>query len=288
MIVARDLEHEQATDQLVLAIVGEQKSGKSTLAATARPEILVLDYDLRAPSIAGKKGVWALSMVDPPHPAPQTVIPATFDILSSLERSRKLRDISYQDTVNDVIQTIKPFASADQSKEVKTIVLDSAISMAKASLNFVLASSADIRFAINIGGKFTSYSPKSYIGWNADSAQAESIILRCIATGLDTIMTFHESKEEAPDSTEEAPKWTGKLTVFPVRYARLLKNFSEVWRLTLKPGGPGGRYVPQVRVCQDWDFNSATCMLGLNLVEEPDIQKMLAKHQIALKAQPKV
>ncbi len=267
--------------QLTLAIVGGQKSGKSRLAATGRPAILFLDYDLRSESLAGRKGVYAIKMSDPPHPIPQTVIPNVFDILTCLEKSHKLCDL----VAGAIPQKLFPDASPDI--EVTTVVHDSAESLARASLRYILSTCDDkLRFTTAVGTgaqRFIHYTPYSYVGWVADVAMVESIMLRTIATGLDTILILHESPEEAVDSTQETPKFTGKTTVYPVRYGRILKNFNEVWRMQLRPAGPNdgpamkGRYVPECRVTQNWDFNASTCML-LDPVEAPDISRMLEKH----------
>jgi len=273
VIQAISLKDAEAFGQLTLAIVGAPKSGKSTLASTGRKPMLFLDYDLRSEAIAGKANVFAVKMIDPPLPQTPTSIPDTFDILSSIERSKKVCDLS---TAGG-----KLFPNADPSLELKTLVVDSANSIAKRSLNWILSSSKEIRHELNVAARpgsnaFVHYTPKSWIGWVADVGLVESILIRCIATGLDTIVILHEAPEEAADSTEESPKFTGHITVYPVRYGRLLINFNEVWRMKLIPGGPGGRYVPQVRVAQDWDFNASTC-LQLDPVEKPDIAVMLAK-----------
>lgn len=266
MIQPMDLKNTKPFGQLTLAIVGAPKSGKSRLASTGRKSMLFLDYDLRSEAIAGRDQTFAVKMIDPPAPGNATSVPDTFDILSSIEKSRKVCELSSA--------AGKLFPEADPSLELKTLVIDSADSLAKRSLNFLLSSSDKIRHSLTVG-KFTHYTPNSWVGWVADVGLVESIVLRCIATGLDVIFVLHEAPEESAESTEESPKFTGRITVYPVRYGRLLKYFNEVWRMQLVPGKEG-RYVPQVRVCQDWNFNASTC-LQLDPVEKPDIAVMLAK-----------
>jgi hypothetical protein len=45
------------------------------------------------------------------------------------------------------------------------------------------------------------------------------------------IAVFHERPEEAPESTQENPKYTGKLLVEPPRYKNYLPLFNEQWRM---------------------------------------------------------
>ncbi len=256
--------------QLTLGIVGKLKSGKSRLASTGRKSILFLDYDLRSESLAGRPGVYAIKMVDPPLPNPQTVIPNTFDIMSALEKSKKVCELA--------IGAQRLFPNAPKDEEFKTVVFDSAQTMSRASLNFILSTSDKaIRYEVK-AGSFVHYSPNSWTGWVVDTNMVESILLRCIATGLDTIFVLHEVAEESVDSTEKEPKFTGRVTVYPVRYGKILGNLNEVWRMQLDPDPKNAaRYVPRVRVTQDWNFNASTCM-QLDPVEAPDIEAMLAKH----------
>lgn len=271
------LESMTTFSQLTLAIVGAPKTGKTQLAATGRAPLLVQDYDLRSEALAGHKGIYAIKMVDPPHPLPQTVIPDTFDILTCIEKSKKLSEI--------VIGARRLFPDVDPSLELKTIVIDSADSLARASLNFILGSSPEIRYTVSVQGRFTNYAPKSWTGWVSDTAMVEQIVLRCIATGLDTIFVLHESPEEVETdewigegkNEQRKTRFTGRITVFPVRYGKILKNFNEVWRMELVPDQTLGRHVPKVRVAQDWNFNASTCML-LDPVEPPNIANMIEKH----------
>ena len=91
---------------------------------------------------------------------------------------------------------------------------------------------------------------------------------------MNVIVTLHEAAEEDPRSTQENPIYTGKITVYPVRYNKLLVYFNEVWRLTRDRGR-----VPTVTCDPDGKFIQAATALGLpaDVKFEPDIQQILNK-----------
>ena len=104
-----------------------------------------------------------------------------------------------------------------------------------------------------------------------------NFIHRGMELGCDVITIFHERAEEAPDSTVEKPKFTGKISVTPPRMSALLILFNELWRVT--PEGYGNQYKVYTKAGDK--FIGATC-LNIDGVEEPDINKMIAKHKSKL------
>src|SRR6267143_6207692 len=79
----------------------------------------------------------------------------------------------------------------------------------------------------------------------------------------------------------EKPKFTGRVSVFPVRYKDLLlKYFTDIWRVKLTQviSGSTVQFLPRVYVLPDFSMDSGTSM-KLDAIEEPDISKMIAKHR---------
>src|ERR1700676_2091343 len=84
-----DMEQATAFDRLRLVIVGKEKTGKSRLACTGRPGVLLLDFDKRRESVAGMKGVMAVTFTDPGNETLQpTAFPDALDLLTQLESNQ--------------------------------------------------------------------------------------------------------------------------------------------------------------------------------------------------------
>jgi len=244
-------------DKLKLALIGTEKSGKSRLAVTGRKPILVCDFDQRRESIAGTPGVYIATFRDRGHPYQPEAFGELLDLLTKLETNLDLLKCGF-----DVLEgTI-----------LKTIVLDSISTLAQAAMSYALYTTKEIRREINIGGKITVQIPKSYDAWGAEMSMVTGVLFRVLALPIDVIITLHETAEESPDSSNESPKFTGRIDVFPVRYKRLLKYFNELWRVSRDTGT-----VPKVIIAPDWKFTTATC-LDLDGVETPNIEAMIAKH----------
>lgn len=243
--------------KLKLAEIGPEKSGKSRLAATGRKPVLFFDFDQRAESIAGISGVYVITFRDRGYPYQPEAFSEMLDVMTKLEQSLDLSLLGFD---------VPP------GTLVKTIVDDSMSTMAKAAMEFALFTTKEIRREISVGGKMMVRIPKSYDAWAAEMSMVEAVVLRQLALpGVDVITVFHEAAEEAPESTDTNPRFTGKVTTFPVRYHRLLKFFNEVYRIT-RAGGT----VPQVKIAPDYQFTTATC-LNLDPVEQPNIEEMLRK-----------
>jgi len=263
-------------DNLRLALVGKTHSGKSRLAATGRKDVLFFDYDQRKESIAGIDGVHAITFRDARWPNQPTVYQETLDMVAKLEESLELRKLFSEGS---------PFAfDAPDGTMVKTIVLDSMQFLGKSAMAYALYNTPSLRREINIsaGGQSLQFHfSASWDGWETELAMVETVIMRLFAIkDLDVIITLHETMEKAQDSTEKDPKYTGKVSVYPVRYNRLVINFSELWRMKLVPSmDDPNREVPKVQVLQSYEFSAATCM-ELDYIEEPNIENMIRKHSM--------
>ena len=89
---------------------------------------------------------------------------------------------------------------------------------------------------------------------------------------MNVIITLHEALEEDPRSTDTNPIFTGHVTVYPVRYHKLLVYFNEVWRVVRNVGR-----VPTVQCDPDGKFTQAATALGIPSITVPDIQQILSQ-----------
>ena len=243
-------------EKLTLLEIGPEKSGKSRIAATARKPVLFLDYDRRAAAVAGIPGVYAITkeVVDPPWPNQPTAYQNTLNILGELENNKL------------------DFGNSGGPVPPKTLVFDSVASFAKCAQAYALFTTPDIRRTISVGGQ-QFFMPKGFDGWNAEMSLVEGAILRALAIpDLDIICTLHETPEEAPESTNEKPSYTGKVGIYPVRYKLLLKWFNEVWHIT-REDATG----PKIQVVPSWNCTFCATNLGITKVDTPNIEQLIQK-----------
>lgn len=255
---AKDMSQIDPTARLKIAIIGPPKGGKSRLAATApkvgaRGEtgLFVADFDDRAESLAGIKDVYVKTYFDHNPNVPQA--------WSALQ-----------------IYVGKLEYAAQQSKFSElpaTIVLDSLTYGARAAMRVVLNEKSITGVKQLTVGGLTTKIARGYEPYDAETSMLEGVICRLFGLNINVICVFHETMEEAQDSTDEKPKFTGKINVAPPRLRKLLPLFNEVWRVI--PDAMGKRKVQ----CQpNYEFIGATT-LRLDASEEPDIMAMLAKHR---------
>lgn len=260
-----NMETATSFDRFRLVLVGKEKTGKSKLAATGRPGVLTLDWDGRREALAGMKGVKAVTLIDPGNVQSQ---PTAFNdgttILSKLEATRTFSGIG--------------FKNIPQSEDtIRTTIVDSVYSMAKAASNFAKYTTQDLARTIRIGSMMVRLN-NGWDAWNAEVGLVEQFIFRLLAIpGMDVILIFHEDDEESPGSSAEKRSYTGRFEPYPARYQNVLKYFNEVWRVKRINSG-----APQIQVQPDFQFQAAT-NLGINAVSgEPNICKLieefLAKH----------
>jgi len=248
-------------DRLRLAICGPEKGGKSRLAATGRRNVLFLEFDKRREALAGIDGVYVNSYEDPPEVFKQpTAIQELITDVGKLEASRSLAKLGFD--VPD-----------DKEHLVKTVVIDSVQTCAKAAARYVMYTNPELRREVKINGQAISHIHKNWDAWAAEMTTIESIIMRLFAmSDLDVIVILHETAEEAPDSTLEKPHYTGKLSVYPVRYKSILKYFNEIWRVTREDGQP----IPKVEALPSWKFTSSTTLDLTANPAKPDIAEVIA------------
>lgn len=245
----QSMEEQSPFEKLTLLEVGPEGSGKSWLAATGRKPVLFLDYDQRAGSVAGKPGVFAETdlMRDPGYPNQPTAFQNTLNILGQIENKSLLL----------------------RGELPKTLVIDSIYNLGKVSRAYALYTQPDLRRTIKLPD-FQVHVPLRD-GWTSEMSMVEAVIGRALAIpDLDLICTMHETVEEAPESTDEKPSFTGKIIVHPVRYKILLKYFNEVWRLERS-----GK-VPTVQILPNWQFTTKS-NLGFDVMDEPNIEKAISR-----------
>ena len=195
------------------------------------------------------------------------------DIMTGLEASLDLAELKDK-------KGNKIFPMITKPTPLKNMCFDSMSSFAKMMMDYETYNNADLCRKIKIGPGLEIRVAKNYDAWNAEMQGVSSAVMRAFALPINVFCVFHEIPEEALDSTDEKPKYTGKVSIYPVRYKSLLKYFNEVWRVRLTPiASPSGqRYYPRVYPLPDYTMDAATTML-LDQVEEPNIAAMITKHK---------
>ena len=274
MIDAKTMSNEHASDVMHVALVGPENNGKSTLVSTAPGVKLFMDYDKKKQVLAGKKETFALTFQNPgdtfkmPEAAEEVL-----DVMTGLEKSLDLYHLCDKNNR-------RLFPEAPEGTIVRNLVHDSMASLGKLIMDYELYTSGDLRREIKIGSKLSVNIPKNFDAWNAEMRAVESIVLRSFALPVNVYCIFHEQAEETADSSIEKPKFTGRVSIYPVRYKNLLmKYFTDIWRVKLT--SVQGKYVPRVYVLPDFNHDNGTSML-LDAVEEPDITNMIHRHNTAL------
>lgn len=298
MLTPHLLQDEPITDELALLLVAEKKAGKSWLSATAPGTILFLDFDQRLAALRAHpnvKNIFGISYADSQSAnAPPTAFGELQTTLARLEASPRLS------ALHDI------FKGKDQP--VDTLVFDSVQTISDAARNFVLYHGGDdqqgVARSFAIGGRKYRV-PRSYTAWGAEMEMVSGAILqarallhckKCLASvtyqqqslrhtdtakqydheptarAMNVIVNLHEAMEEDPRGTETNPIFTGKVTVYPVRYHKLLVYFNEVWRLQRLSGR-----VPKIQFDPDGQFVQAATALGIppTAAQTPDIQAIL-------------
>jgi hypothetical protein len=244
-----DMEKATPFDRLRLALVGHEKTGKSRLAATGRKGVFVFDWDGRRESLAGMKGVKAVTLIDP---GDISKVPTAFtdglNMLTQLEYKRSFSNLGFKG--------VPP-----EEDTIQTVVVDSVYSIAKAARTSALYNAVDMRRTLKIGS-MQVFLTGGWDGWNAEMGLVEQFIMRLLAIPkLDLILVFHETAEEMPGSTAEKRSYSGRYDIFPGRYGNLLKYMNEVWRVTRQNSG-----APKIQRDPDFQFQAAS-----NLGNIPDV-----------------
>ena len=299
MITPHTLQSESPTDELALFLVGDKKAGKSYLAGTAPGTILFLDFDQRLNALRthpNAKNIFGFTLADPTssHLMP-TAFNEMLDVLAKLEKSPKLSTLHSSFAGNDRV--------------VDTLVFDSIQTLSDSARNYVLYNGGrdGLSRDFSIGNRIYRV-PKSYTAWGSEMEMVTGAILQArallhckvcwqsvtykpgsnglgelthtdpkvgtdhkpVPRAMNIICMLHEAAEEDPRSTADNPVFTGKITVYPVRYHKLLVYFNEVWRVVRTSGK-----IPQVFCDPDGKFIQAATALGIQKIEFPDIQAIL-------------
>lgn len=259
----QNMEEVTEVGKLKLALIGYEQNGKSRLAATARKPVLFHDFDNKRESLRGLPGVFVISYVDPQWPNQPTAAQDFLTNIGKLEQSLDLADLGF---------------NVPKGTFIRTNVVDSMQTLGSASQRYAMHNSPGLRREITFGGHKV-FIPSGWDAVNAEMKEVENFVLRLMALPTDTIITLHETSEEADGSTPEKKIYTGRADVYPPRYRMMLKYFPEVWRVKLTQVVEGNKvyFAPRVYPLPNSEFDSGTTML-LDQVEEPDITKMLAKH----------
>lgn len=237
-------ENLNAENELKIAIVGDQGTGKSWLAATAPQPIRVYDFDDRQESLAGKPG---LIIKNKP-----TMIDVETDL--SIAKANKIQG--------------KPNPA--------TWLFDSVTYMQRAMEDEIFKQCPDLARTIKVGSNLGMKLRKNWDTINGIQRYMEYLISEFSAIG-NIIFIFHEKMEKDPvTSTPEQTKYTGDITVNPQYLAQTLSLFNEVYRIKQNYQG---KYEVQCRYTGQQDkFNAKTTML-LDPLEEPNLLKMIEKHR---------
>jgi len=248
---------------LKVALVGDPGVGKSWFACSiASPENIVmdLDFDGRAASLQGKPNVFVKTYHDANPNNPRAM----------------------QDFETD-LAALK-YAKSQGKPIPNTYVIDSISYARKATESELIRQESKLGRVVKVG----TTQLKISAGWdiiNANRLYLEYIINELSSLGH-VIAVFHERDEkDVVKTTKEEVKYTGLVTIQPQYLNTITSIFNDTWRLKVNYANK--------RVLQtglSGEFAGKCSLKGLESEEvEPDFQKLLVKHRIAvIKALPKL
>jgi hypothetical protein len=257
------MENAPLGETLAMLLVGQEQSGKSRLAATAPGPVLFIDCDRKAGSLRGLKDVYTFTPKEPTNPNHQpTGFNQIIELLSMLEKSLALSQLG-----------------VTSDKDIATIVFDSIATLADMARAYILyTAEKELAFSVTIGGRKYRV-PKSWTAWGAEKEMVTQAIMAARAIPkLNVVCTLHEVAEEAEDSTEDNPHYTGRMSVYPVRYNALLKYFDEIWRLQRVQKG-----APTIQIAPNGNFTKAGSVLGIDSITTPDISYIIQQARLRQK-----
>jgi AAA domain len=233
-------------ERLKIAIVGEPKTGKSWLAATAPGPVFIFDFDDRAESLAGKPNL-------------------------TIQRNASWLDV-------ERALSIAKSRKANKQEIPSTWVFDSVTFLVEAIRAEAFRQSPGSFRKFQIG----SFNAKIAQGWDlvtGTQGAMRYLIAEFAALQSNLIFVYHEKIEkDQAKSKPEFPVYTGDITVDPQFLSNTLSLFNEVYRIKQNYKG---EYEVQCRYTGAQDkFNASTTML-LDAIEKPDIMAMIQKHRAA-------
>lgn len=229
------------TERLKIAIIGDFKTGKSWLAATAPKPVYIFDFDDRAESLAGKPGL-------------------------RIEKKAVMQDV-------ETALSVAKYHREAHLPNPCTWVFDTATYMQKSMEAEIFRLGSGMHREIKVG---SNLSVKVRSGWDAINAiqrHMELLISEFSALG-NIIWTFHEKNEkDYTKSTPSEQKFTGQITVDPQYLAKTLSLFNIVLRTYVDENNKF-----KVQCNQTYEFSASTPFF-LDSIEEPDIEQMILKHK---------
>ncbi|HEY4799121.1 MAG TPA: AAA family ATPase, partial [Bacteroidia bacterium] len=232
------------TGRLKIAIVGKPKSGKSTLAATARTPMLYYDHDDRPESLAGKPGLLVKS---------RPTMPDIEADLSIMQAAKKQGKPLPRTVVHDTITFLQ------RTMENEIFRQDTGKSTYK---------------EFRVGNSTFMKIRKGWDAINGIQRYIDYLITEYTYLGVDLIFVFHEKNEkDAVESTQDRTEYTGQLTTDPQYLSSSLSLFNEVYHIKVQPNGT---YICE---CKPNVYGNWNTTLMLDATEPPNILKMIEKHE---------
>ena len=249
----------KAEDFLKIAIIGQQKSGKSWLASTAPKPVRYYDWDNRKESLEGKEGLYISST-----PA-LTMLDVERDL--SVMKANKIKKLPLPATI---VHDTVTFMRVAMEQELKRQNPNSGLFR-----------------GIKVGSNTTVYVGQGWDVVNGIQNYMQYLIDEYTCLGINQIFVFHERDEkDKSECTAALAKYTGKLTIDPQYLAGMLSKCNEIYHVTLdatissKP-----KYMTECR--PNNNINASTTMM-LDATEPPDIMAMIEKHKAKRAAQSPV
>ncbi|HEY4799529.1 MAG TPA: AAA family ATPase [Bacteroidia bacterium] len=232
-----------STERLKIGIVGKPKSGKSTLATTARTPMLYYDHDDRPESLAGKSGLFVKSK------------PSMLDVETDLSimKANKIKKLPLPET----------------------IVHDSVTFMNRAMEDEIFRQGGkDFYREIKVGNSTTVKVRKGWDTINGIQRYINYLIAEYSSLGVDIIFVFHEKNEkDYAESTKEEAAYTGQLVTDPQYLNTCLSLFNEVYHIKVNEVQ---KYICECRPNSSGNWNTT---LELDPIEMPNILDMIKKHE---------
>jgi hypothetical protein len=247
---------EQARPPLKIALIGDPGVGKSWAACFYPGQVYNLDFDSRKASLST-------------HPnAANIMVKTYFDNDPNNPKAMSQFEVD--------LKALKYAKS--QGKEVPSLyVVDSITYARKATESELIKQQSNLGRSVRVGATTV----KIPAGWdiiNANRLYLEYIISELSSLG-DLVCIFHEKDEkDATKSTAEKQAYTGMVTIQPQYLNSILSIFDDVWRIKVNANG---KRILQTGISSD--FIGKCTLKGLDpLNEEPNLEKLLAKHQAAI------
>jgi hypothetical protein len=240
----------KAEDFLKIAIIGQQKTGKSWLASTAPKPIRYYDWDNRKESLEGKPGLYISST-----PA-LTMLDVERDL--SIMKANKIKKLPLPATVvHDTVTFMRVAMETELRRQNPN---------------------SNLFRGIKVGASTTVYVGQGWDVVNGIQNYMQYLIDEYTGLGINQIFVFHERDEkDKAESTAVLAKYTGKLTIDPQYLSGMLSKFNEIYHITLDTTLPAKpKYLTECR--PNNNINASTTMM-LDAVEDPDIMAMIEKHK---------